>query len=161
MSKLTPTAAGAPLDLQVGTARGALGQVQFGDDLTGFENRGVRPEIKFAERDFAGAVRAANAHRRVERQQRSGQIFGSIAVGDRAADGAHVAHQGVGDHALGFAEHAGALAQQRRFEHVAVRREGADADAAAIGADIPQVALQPRDVDQRARRGQAQLHHGQ
>ena len=88
------------------------------------------------------------------------QVRRRVAVGDRSADGAPVAH-------LGIADLPGDVGQQRHvtLQHLAdlevpVAGQGADDHPVAVLADVGQIG-QPADVDQHRRRRQAQLHQRQ
>ena len=89
-----------------------------------------------------------------------GEVLGRVGLAERAADGAAVAHDGVGDHPLGVGddrEEPGDLGglQQRRRAGSARRRA-----AVALAADEVELG-QVVDVDQPLGPGQPELHHRQ
>ena len=82
------------------------------------------------------AVGAADHDRRLQRRADRGEVLGRVGLAERAADRAAVAHDRVGDHLLGVAEHREALAQQLGLEQVDVAGERADRDLVALLADV-------------------------
>jgi hypothetical protein len=77
-------------------------------------------------------------------------------VRDVAADGAAIPHRGIADQPGGVGQRRRSFDDCRRRRDLRVRRERANADAAAALADAAELS-EPADVDKRRRRGQSQL----
>ncbi len=114
--------------------------------------------IELGSRDVAPAGRAFEAVARTERQHQRRHVVAGIAIGDVAADGAHVTHLRIGDQQRGLVQ------DRQRFRDVVGRQQfvlgghRADDDATRLAAD----AFQPVDamqIDQMFRRGEPKLHH--
>src|SRR6185436_12134053 len=88
------------------------------------------------------------------------EVLGGIGLAERAADGAAVAHDRVGDHVLGVAEDRVVLGQQLGLEEIDVARQGSDPDLAALLPDELELG-QIVDVDQVLGIRQPELHHRQ
>ena len=71
-----------------------------------------KPSEEVGGGDLALAARALGHERRAEREQRGRQVGGRVAVGDRAADRAAVAHLRVADLAGGVLQQRHVLGEQ-------------------------------------------------
>ena len=107
------------------------------------------------------AVLAADDHARADGGAHRGQVLGGVGLAERAADRAAVAHDGVGDHALGVGEDGEPGGQQLGLEQVPVARHRADPHLAAALLDVAELVRQRIDVDHVAGRREAELHHRQ
>ena len=96
----------------------------------------------------------------VEREHRGGIVRGRIVVGERAADGALVAHRGIADQACEFGQRRDRLADDGGGRDVGVAGGRADHQRAALHLD----GIEPLDmgeVDQMRRAGKPLLHDRQ
>ena len=107
-----------------------------------------------ARRDRALAAWAARDEVGVEGEQHRRQVGGGIAVRDRAADRAAVAHLRIADERRRLGERRAALGEQRIGDEVGVARQRADRDPVAVLADVAEL-LQPADVDEERRAGRS------
>ena len=98
---------------------------------------------------------------RAERGEDRVEVLGRVGLAERAADRAAVAHRRVGDHLLGLAHDREVPGEQVGLEDVAVARQRADPDLAALLADVAELGLERVDVDQVLGRREPQLHHRQ
>ena len=137
-----------------------LGHPDLGEQLVGRERGLEEAPEEVRGRDLARAARALHDERRVEREQRGGKVGGGVAVRDRTADRAAVAHLVVADLRGDRAQHAALAREQVVGLDVAVPGERADRDVVAGVADVGEVA-HPTDVDEHRRRRQPQLHQRQ
>ena len=87
-------------------------------------------------------------------------ISGCVGVRERAADGTAVADLRVADLAGGVGEERGVLLHERVRLDRAMGREGADGEMVAAVVHVGQV-VEPADVDDDRRVGEAELHHRQ
>ena len=86
-------------------------------------------------------------------------VVGRVAVGQVAAHGTHVAHQGVGDDGSGVVDDGVTGPDQVRGVQVGFPGQGADVQFVALLADVAQPA-NAVEVHQVGGSGQLQLHHG-
>ena len=93
--------------------------------------------------------------------ERRRQVLGRVGLAQRAADGAAVAHDRVGDHPLGVDEDREVLGRRAATSSsVGVAGHRADAQLVAVDADVGQLG-EVVDVDEHLGPGQAELHHRQ
>jgi len=85
-------------------------------------------------------------------------VVGRVAVGQVAAQGGHLAHDGVGDHVGGIGQQRVTVGYQAGAFQVHFTGHGADLQPAIGFANIGQ-AFQAVDIDQHGRRGQPELEH--
>ncbi len=90
-------------------------------------------------------------------QEHGRQVGRRVAVGDRSADGAAVAHLRVAHLAGGVSQERRLRGEQRAHLEVAVPGEAADGHVVTAVPDVGQL-LQPADVDEHGRGGEAELH---
>src|SRR6185437_5465099 len=83
-----------------------------------------------------------------------------IGVSNAAANRAAIAHLHITDFGSSLGEQRALRAQQFRGDDLRVRDERADGDFVALFADVIH-SSDPADVNDIARRGETQLHHGQ
>src|SRR2546428_243727 len=88
-----------PLELEVrpSAARGRARHPDLRQDLVGSEGRGEGAGEEGGHRDAALALRARGHDLRTEREHGGGVIVGRVAVGQVAAHGGQVAHEGISD----------------------------------------------------------------
>ena len=94
-----------------------------------------------------------------EREHDGRQVGGGVRVGEASADGAHVAHLGIGDGGRGLSEDGGIRLDRLRGDDVVVGDHRADGESTSLSSDIAESA-DPAEVDEDARLGESQLHHG-
>ena len=111
----------------------------------------------------AGIVRSPSRSARdelgVEREQDRGEVGGRVAVRDRAADRAAVAHLWVADERGGLSDQRAVLREHRIADELRVPGERADRDPVAVLADVAQL-VEPADVDEQRRAREAQAQQG-
>ena len=129
-----------------------------GKDFAGLEGCEIGALIEFRSRDVARPRRSFEPVACAQRHHQRRHVIAGIAIGDVAADRAHVTHLRIGDQKRGFVQ------DRQRFCHLVRRQQlvlgghGADHDVVAVAAD----ALEPRNavqIDQMLRCGQPKLHH--
>ena len=150
------------LELFVGPA-GALCKSRHADgdhDFGFFEQGHVGTQEEAVGSHGAAAVRAFKHELGVAHQRQGRVVIARVAVGDVPADGAAVAHLGVGDQLGGFGQQGHLGLQDGRMDQVVFHRHRTNdhglpffADAAQLGNAV--------DVDQVLGLGKAQLHHRQ
>ena len=114
---------GAPLDLFVSAAgSGPERQPHLGEHLALADGGHVRPDVEAVHPDHSLAVGISDHHFGLGRAADRGQILGGVGLAQRAADGAAVSHDRIGDHVLGIAKQGEALRQQLGVR--AARRAG-------------------------------------
>ena len=118
----------------------------------------VRAEVELTLRHGAGARTAVDHHRGPHRGEGGRQVLGRIGLAERAADGAAVAHDRVGDATFGVVQDGEMLACQRGAEQFRVPGERADPQLALLDPQVAELG-EVVDVDQRLGLGQAELHH--
>ena len=125
--------AGAALDLLVRAARsGAHAEPDLGEDLARLHRRHVRADVEVLHAHDALAFGSADHDLGLDGGAHGRQVLGGIGLAERAADGAAVAHDRVGDHVLGVAEDRVVLGQQLGLEEIDVPRQGTDPDLPAV-----------------------------
>ena len=129
-----------------------LREVDRRDDLVLADHRRQVVLEEVRGRDLALARAAADRHRAVGGEQDRRQVGGGVAVGDRAADGPHVADLLVGDR-----RRRGGDEPEVAGRDVVVAGHRTELDRVAVGRNATQL-LDPAQVDQQGRRGEPQLH---
>ena len=110
-----------------------------------------------ARLDDPRAARAVDVDARVERQHDRRIVGRRIRVREAAAERAAVADLRIADLTGGIGHHRALLTQHRGRGHVVMDRRGADLDLAVLLANAGE-AGNARDVDERRRLAQSQLH---
>ena len=100
--------------------------------------------------DRPRAVRPGDVDLAVEREQHRRQVRGRIAVRERAADRAAMAHLRIADQAGRVRDERAVLLHERRRRDVVVARQRADRELVARVADVREL-LEPPDVDEQRR----------
>ncbi len=133
-----------------------LRHADLGQDLVGLRGPSRESRGRIGGRNGSGPLRADRGEGGAEGQAGGGQVRGRVAVGDRATDGAPVAHLRVADLAGHVGQQRHVMLQHLADLEVAVAGQGADGHPIAVLPDVGQVG-QPADVDQhrRARPGAA------
>jgi hypothetical protein len=127
------------------------------DELVGLERGRVRPEEELPGGDRAAPSPRRGDHARVEGERARRQLRGGVGVGEAAAEGAAVPDRLVADVRGGAREERGVLGDDRGLRELAVQRERAEAQHALLHGDAAQD-LEPPDVDERRRPGEAHVH---
>ena len=129
-----------------------------GQDFAGLERRKIGALIKLARRDLAGATGPFEPVARAQRHHQRRHVVAGIAIGDIAADGAHVAHLRIGDQKRGFVQDRQRLGDLVGGQQFVLGGHRPDHDLVAVAAD----AFQPGDavqVDQMLGGSKPKLHH--
>ena len=103
------------------------------------------------------AARPARDELGVEREHDRREVGRRVAVRDRTADRAAVAHLRVADPGGGLPDQRAVLREHRIAHELCVPRERADRDPVAVVADVAQL-VEPADVDEQRRTREAQAH---
>ena len=141
-------------------AGAALADLDLGEQLVGRERGLEEPLEELGRRDRTRPARTLHHERGVEREQRRGKIARGIAVRDRTADRAAVAHLVVADLGRDRAQHTALLGEHVAGLEIAVTGQRADREVIAGVAHVREVA-HPADVDEHRRRREPQLHERQ
>ena len=115
------------------------------------------PSEEIDRGDLPPAVGPLGDKRASEGQDGGGKIRGRIAMGQRAAERATVAHLGITNLVGGIGQQGNLLFQQRRRLEVMVARQGPDGDLVTTLLDVRKV-RDLSDVDEHRRDGESQLH---
>ena len=147
-------------ELLVGVAvtGGRHGNRDRGQDFAGLKSREIGALIEFGSRDVAGAGGAFEPVARAERHHQRRHVVAGIAIGDIAADRAHVAHLRIGDQKRRLMQDGQRFGDVVRRQQLMLGGHRADHNAVAVAADT----LQRGDamqIDQMFGAGEPKLHH--
>ena len=134
---------------------GRHGKRHGGDNLAVFQCGREQALEEVVGRDAA----LVGLHGCAECQQRRRIVRGRIIVGDRAADGAAMAHRGIADQRGEIGQRGNRLLHWSAGGDVMMRRRRLDGQRVTRCLD-PDQFLDPGKVDHVRRRGEALLHHG-
>src|SRR5439155_6016582 len=132
----------------------------LGEQLGRLQHGGNRPPEELARRHRALAALRLQHERRVKHQHDRRHVRSGVGMGEPAADRADVPHLQVADALRHLGDQWVSVPQQLRFEQLAVRGPGADAQPRARRLDSLELGQVP-DVDQPARLSEPELEERQ